>query len=805
MAVEIPGYKIIKTLGKGGMATVYLAVQDIFEREVALKVMSKALTEDPTFGQRFMREAQIVSKLIHPNIVTVYDVGLSNGAYYLSMEYIDGADLKHSRKSLTFIEKIQAVKDIASALDVSGGKGYVHRDIKPENIMIESRTNRAVLMDFGIARASEADISVTQAGTAIGTPHYMSPEQAKGNDVDPRADLYSLGVVLFYLAAGYVPFEGDSAVAIGIRHITEAVPELPHYAREMQWLIDKAMAKSPDDRFQSGAEFIKALDDLDLAYIAEQVAQYNSDDTSDFDTPTMVSEQPVHRYGDSTPSDDDGPEDFTLSFKTEEPPSLNLKWPLYVAGGCVASLAAVGIYLVASYQPAAIEATAPQVKSPNAQSKIAQLVLGKHPKLSKEQQAQYAQLTHQVEQAHEAYKNYASEKNLQQLVTSYRAILTLIPNDQTAQETLALLADEEIAKLEPQFNKGEFKQAQRTLASVLEIFPGHSSPAMDKARAQMTQRSKLEKLLEDGHRLYKRRNYVEPEQDNAAAAYQAALAMAPELKPAHEGLERIAKMLVKQAAGALRENNLKGARHYTHQALTILPNYVPALEMESNLLSSASIEEKTEALMIQAQRYASKGNYYAPANRNAYQTYTAILALDKRNGLAKERRDLLAEQLQNNAQQHIDDGNYTKALALADNALENFPKTQVVQTAAANIQKAIAQHQYQHQPRIDTIRASGLPKVQIDREQPRTIAVNDKIFFKFDYQNFENAKIVLSAKLYRDDNSEPLGSKHIFVKGPQGENEFVFDLARGGAQAGRYRIEILVSGKVLNQLYFRIS
>lgn len=804
MAVEIPGYKIIKTLGKGGMATVYLAVQDIFEREIALKVMSKALTEDPTFGQRFMREAQIVSKLIHPNIVTVYDVGLSNGAYYLSMEYIDGSDLKHARKNLTFMEKINAVKDIASALDISGGKGYVHRDIKPENIMIESSTKRAVLMDFGIARASETDISVTQAGTAIGTPHYMSPEQAKGNDVDPRADLYSLGVVLFYLTAGYVPFEGDSAVAIGIRHITEAVPELPHYAREMQWFIDKSMAKSPDDRFQSGAEFIQALDDIDLNYLAEQVAQHDGDDTSDFDTPTLVSEQPIHRYGDSTP-EDDGPEDFTLSFKTEEPPSLNLKWPLYAAGGIVSTLAAVGIYLVASYQPADIAPAEAQMKSPSAQSAIAQLVLGKHPKLSKEEHAHYKRLTAQVEQAHDAYQNYASEKNLQMLVESYRAILALLPNEQTAQETLALLADEEIAKLEPQFNAGEFKQAQRTLASVLEIFPGHSSPAMDKARAQMTQRSKLEKLLEDGHRLYKRRNYVEPEQDNAAAAYLAALAIAPNLKPASEGLERIAKALTKQAAGALRDDNLKSARHYTHQALTILPNYVPALEMESNLLSSASIEEKTEALMVQAERYTSKGNFYAPAGRNAYETYTAILALDKRNALAMERRQLLATQLQDTAQQHIDAGNYSKALTLADNALSNFPKTQIVKTAAANIQKSIAQHQYQYQPRIDTIRASGLPKVQLDRDQPRTIAVNDKIFFKFNYQNFEGAKTVLSAKLYRGDSSEALGSKHLFVKGLKGENEFVFDLARGGTQAGHYRIEIIVSGKILAQLYFRIG
>lgn len=349
MAVEIPGYKITKTLGKGGMATVYLAIQDIFEREVALKVMSSSLNEDPSFGQRFMREAQIVSQLIHPNIVTVYNVALHENCYYLSMEYIDGHDLKHSRKHLSFLEKIQAVKDIASALDVSGAKGYVHRDIKPENIMIEAATKRAVLMDFGIARASEADISVTQAGTAIGTPHYMSPEQAKGLDVDPRADLYSLGVVLFYLIAGYVPFEGDSAVAIGIRHITEAIPELPVHLRDMQWIIDKSMAKDPNDRFQNGAELIASLDSLDLNQLANNIENQGlAEADADFDTPTVVNEEPAHHYGDSSHTDE--PEDFTLSFKSIQTPEHEPKWPMYFATACVSLIIIIGGYFLINHE-----------------------------------------------------------------------------------------------------------------------------------------------------------------------------------------------------------------------------------------------------------------------------------------------------------------------------------------------------------------------------------------------------------------------------------------------------------------------
>lgn len=800
MAANIPGYKIVRTLGKGGMATVYLAVQEIFEREVALKVMSRALTDDPTFGKRFMREAQIVSKLIHPNIVTVYDVGLSEGAYYLSMEFIDGADLKHMRKELSFADKINVIKAIASALDVSGAKGYVHRDIKPENIMIERATKRAVLMDFGIARASEADISVTQAGTAIGTPHYMSPEQAKGLDVDPRADLYSLGVVLFYLAAGYVPFDGDSAVAIGIRHITEPVPELPPHLRELQWFMDKAMAKDPDMRFQSGQEFIAALEGLDLEHIAAEDAN-RIDDATDFDTPTVVSEAPMHRYGDS--SNTSNQEDFTLSFKTEEPPTLNLKWPLYVATGCVAVLAAVGIYLVATYEGSS--PSAPTVKVPAAQNAVAGLVLGKSLNLTPEQQVKFEQLQAQTEQALRAYQEYSSYNNLKALVGLYNELLALVPNEPTVTEAMHLLADELTAELLPAFNAGAFKEAQKKLAQIIELFPGYDSSALAHARSLMTMRSKVEKLLEDGHYYLRRRQYSSPEGQNAIDSYQQALQIAPGLKPAQSGLREIADILIGKAQKALADGDITTARQWVDQALDADSQHSDGLILEKQLLGSASISEQIETLFAQGERLTRKGQWFHPKGQSAFDSYNAILVLDSSNELAQRRLTSLVSLLKTAVDERISESAYEGANAMIARAQSNYPDFTPLTQLQKSVEQAIAEHQYATLPRIATIRASGSAQVALERRQPRTIAVGDKLYIGFNFDNFSQGKVMLTSRLFHGDTNEALGAKHIFVKGPNGQTEFVIDFGRSGPPAGRYRLELWVAGKLVGELDFRIG
>jgi serine/threonine protein kinase len=259
---DIPGYQLLKQMGQGGMASVYLAVQESFGRQVALKIMSDQLGKDDVWANRFMHEARIVAQLSHSNIVPVFDVGSHQGRFYISMESLKGGGLEERMaKGLSVPEAIKIVCGVAAGLDYAGSKGFVHRDIKPDNIMFRD-DGTPVILDFGIAKQKDGDSKMTKTGTIVGTTGYMSPEQAMGQELDERSDIYSLGVMMYELLTGHVPFRGETAVAVLLKHVQEIPPPLPNNLSAFQPAIDKCLAKKPQDRYNRASEMVEHLQEL---------------------------------------------------------------------------------------------------------------------------------------------------------------------------------------------------------------------------------------------------------------------------------------------------------------------------------------------------------------------------------------------------------------------------------------------------------------------------------------------------------------------------------------------------------------
>ncbi|NRB38717.1 MAG: serine/threonine protein kinase [Pseudomonadales bacterium] len=259
---DIPDYQIETRIGHGGMANVYRAKHLRLDRLVALKIMhADLLSRDSHFSERFLREARIAADLSHPHLVQVYDVNKHQQYHYIAMEYVSGGDLE--QRLSDYIDNktlLTIMEDILNGLDYAHQKGYIHRDIKPANVLFR-KTGEALLSDFGIARALHSNTQMTEFGSVLGTPAYMSPEQASGKPLAGRSDLYSVAVMIYRILTGEAPYQGDTSLTIAIKHVNEPIPRLPPSIAAMQAFIDKGMAKNPGQRFVNGQQMIDALRD----------------------------------------------------------------------------------------------------------------------------------------------------------------------------------------------------------------------------------------------------------------------------------------------------------------------------------------------------------------------------------------------------------------------------------------------------------------------------------------------------------------------------------------------------------------
>jgi eukaryotic-like serine/threonine-protein kinase len=264
-------YKLEAKLGSGGMSTVYLARDSTLDRQVAVKVMHREMSEQADQLQRFRQEARAVAKLSHPNVVAVIDAGEDGGHPYIVFEYVEGETLKQRINRVGALDAQEALAyaiEVARGLTVAHARNMVHRDIKPQNVLIDSE-GRAKLTDFGISRQLEQD-GMTATGRVLGTTDYVAPEQAMGHPVDQRSDVYSLGVVLYEMLVGQVPFQADSQVGVAMKHVNEELPDVqqrrPEISAAAAMVVERATAKDPAERYQKVGELI---DDLATALEVE--------------------------------------------------------------------------------------------------------------------------------------------------------------------------------------------------------------------------------------------------------------------------------------------------------------------------------------------------------------------------------------------------------------------------------------------------------------------------------------------------------------------------------------------------------
>ncbi|WP_425613843.1 serine/threonine-protein kinase [Anatilimnocola sp. NA78] len=266
-------YQLLRRLGRGGMAEVYLAQQMSLERQVAFKVLRQNLAANETYVRRFHHEAQAAAKLVHANIVQIHEVGCVEGVHFIVQEYVPGRNLKqlltHRGRPFDAPQVALVLRQVAAALQKASDEGIIHRDIKPENIML-SNSGEVKVADFGLARIVTGNdkLELTQIGMTMGTPLYMSPEQVEGKPVDPRSDLYSLGVTAYHVLAGRPPFDGDTALAVAVQHLKNEPPRLesirPDVPSGLCRIVHRLLAKKMDERYQRPIDLLKELRSLKI-------------------------------------------------------------------------------------------------------------------------------------------------------------------------------------------------------------------------------------------------------------------------------------------------------------------------------------------------------------------------------------------------------------------------------------------------------------------------------------------------------------------------------------------------------------
>ncbi len=686
VVIEIPGYRIDRPLGRGGMSTVYLALQESVQREVALKIMSGTLLGDEEFGERFLREARIAASLRHPNVVHLYDVGRHEDHHYMAMEHLPGGPVltrRGPRRDFAFARKV--VREIASALDYAHRRGVVHRDIKPDNILLRE-DGSAVLTDFGIARAGDS-MRMTRTGAIIGTPHYMSPEQARGLPLDGRADLYSLGVVLYQLVRGEVPYQADDSVAVGIMHITAPLPRLPESLAVLQPLFDRLLAKDPAQRFESGQALAEALDRLSGLAIE------------------LPEPAPPRGRGGRSPAPLDTPTVVT----TPDVPAASSR-ERHAHGPVLGAMESIGRAPDRRREPPARRTSAAGPSSTARRSR--KLVFAAGAALLAVLLAGYvfedrlralwtsSSRTEQLQRAEQALaagrlQDDGSGPGARSL---YNAILAVEPDHEAAREGLRRVGRGHLESARAAAADGRVAEATAALGLARGLGVGAAELAeveslLQNPGSRDVAEGELAALV-DAAALAVSEGRIEEPDTGALALYQRALALEPNNPVARAGLRDALAPLIQRARAHVEAGAFVEAERLLAAVTQIDPSHLELPELKGRLAEARKgRDEQVEVLLRQARQRITRGEFTAPAGGSARDAFTAVLALEPEHAEAREALRRMGADLLRRADAAMADFDFPAAESALDSAALLAPPPQGLAAARKRMEESRARYQ----------------------------------------------------------------------------------------------------------------
>jgi len=682
-AFDIPGYKLVRELGAGGMATVFLAVQTSLERRVAIKVMRRGLS-DENVEKRFLLEGRTMARLPHPNIVGVYDIVQNETINYIAMEFLDGGMLSdRMRDGLTLAEAISIVVQVAGALQFAHDNGIVHRDLKPANIMFRDPAT-PVLTDFGIARQQDpAATRLTQTGMMIGTPTYMSPEQATGGEIDGRSDQYALGVLFYEMLTGHPPFEGDSPIQVVLAHLNTPPPTLPPQFAFFQAIMDRLLAKDREARYPDLRTFTRELKTLLTASdaLAHRLQIDSNQSASEQLRALGFSESQIHtgaarisgvspRITGSARSPRTGSGPGVRMGNEPGPERPRWLWPAVGAGVLLVAVLAGWLLFggSSSLDPALQNIVDRDLAAVDALIQQNKLV---------------------------APEGDNAFERLQE-------VLQVAPGYPEAQRRLDEITTALRTRAEEALQAKRFDVAETRIAEALAVAPQDAAvlavqKRIQTARLGAERDKRITELLAGATAARKAGKLFGDDGDNALALLRQARDIDPEHAATKAALAELAGEILKPVSASLQAGKFDEAERLLDASESFLASEPAWQALQKELeqgRNRVAQQQRIDSLLAEAQRRLTAGRIAEPAGDNALESLARIAEIDPANPKAAELAGKAGEALVAKARAAEKGGEPTTALTLYDQALQAVPgKSEWVAARSALEQRLGAQQQ----------------------------------------------------------------------------------------------------------------